>query len=378
MHAFNQEQLEKKLSDAGFFLLSLKVNELYEGKRNVKIKEKEKISLTRNLASLLQGGLSLAESLQGLTQDSKDPNVVSLLVSVSRHVEAGGSLERAFKFHPRTFSRFYTSTVASGESTGALGKTISQLADHLEWRQQLKKKIIELSIYPVIVVILMFCLLTGLFLFILPRFEQVFSELGTELPLLTQIAMQISDIFSSYWYIIFGIFFALIIGVFFALKHPAVKFFFDHYKLKLPIFGKLIYNVTILKFVRSMELCLGNGITIISALELSEGSLGNLYLEKAVEGVKKSVAAQGDLTTPFNLAGVFPNNLIRMIYVGESSGSLPAAFTKARQHYDREVPHMMQTVFSVLEPLLIVVMGVVVGSIALIVILPLVELMQMG
>ncbi|MCF7873823.1 MAG: type II secretion system F family protein [Candidatus Omnitrophica bacterium] len=376
MHAEDESNLEEKLADSGYFLISLKKDKAYEARKNVKLKEKQKINFTRNLASLLQGGLTLAESIKGLIYDAKDPQIIAILTDISHHVEAGGTLAGALRHHPRTFSEFYIATIASGESTGALGKTIEQLSNHLEWKQDLRKKIIELSIYPAIIIILMSVLISGLFIFILPKFQAIFSELGSELPIATQMAMQASGIFSSYWYLIFGFLFLVIAGTIFALKNPKIRFIYDKYKLRLPIFGKLIYDVNMSKFVRSMELCLKNGITILTTLELAENSLGNIYLKNSVQKIKESVGVKGDLTTAFSLVGTFPNNLVRMIHVGESGGSLFAAFEKARAYYDKEIPHRMQAIFAILEPLLIILMGVIIGSLALVVILPLVQMMN--
>jgi len=312
-----------------------------------------------------------------LVADTAELDQLSIIVSIKSYVEAGGTFRDALSLHPKVFSELYRAVVAGGEATGRLGSALEQMSNYLEWQQDLQSKIQGLAIYPIILSVIMLGALGTIVVFVLPKFEALFSDFGAELPMITQLAMSFSKLAEKSWYWMLGAIILLVIMVKLLIKRNYnVARNYDKYKLKLPIFGDVIYKLCVSRFARSTYLCLFNGIPIVTTLEMVRNTIGNKHLETAIDMVKKSVFSGGELSAALSGTGVFPSFMIRMVHVGENAGDLADGFDKTCKFYDKEIPRIISTVFAILEPLIIVGLGVAVMALAFIVFLPLTQLLQ--
>ncbi len=376
MFAENENDLADKLSRLNYMLVSSRSDKLEAGKADIRLKSKKILNFTINLNSLLKGGNRLLESLNILIQDTTDNELSSLVIGIRDFVEAGGSLADAIKLYPKTFSKLYIAMVEAGEKTGKLAFSLEEMANYLDWQLDLRNRIKELATYPIIIFAVMIIVVSILVGWVLPKFEPILLEMGTELPLPTKIVLGVSHFFTRFWYILAGLIFLSVVGVKLALRIPAVQFSMDRIKIRLPIIGNLIYKICLARFCRTMALGLASGIGIIENLELGKEVIGNKVLSDAVLTVKESAVTGGQLYLGFTLTKVFPSLLVRMVEVGERSGNLPDAFKNVYEFYDKEIPRVIKQIFTLLEPLMIVLMGVLVGGIALAVFLPLVRMTQ--
>ncbi len=375
--AADQRVLAEELAKMGYiFITADEVGRLKKGKA-IKIKKGEVLNLTRNLAALLNGGIPLLEALTSLIGDTSELNLLSILISIKSYVEAGGSFRDALALHPKVFSELYRAVVAGGEAAGRLGASLEQMSDYLEWQQDLESKIKGLAIYPIILSVIMLVALGVIVIVVLPKFEALFADFGSELPLITRLAMSLSRIVGKIWYYILGaIILAVIVLKLIIGKSYPLALFFDRHKLKLPIFGDVIYKLCLSRFARSTYLCLFNGIPIVTTLDMVRQTVGNKYLEMAIDMVKKSVFTGGELSMALAGTNAFPSFMVRMIHVGENAGDLADGFNKTCKFYDKEIPRIIGTVFAILEPLIIVFLGVAVLGLAFVVFLPLTQLLQ--
>ncbi|MCF7907605.1 MAG: type II secretion system F family protein [Candidatus Omnitrophica bacterium] len=375
--AGDRKLLAEDLSKLGYIFISAdEVSSLKKGK-TVKIKKKDTLALTRNLAALLNGGIPLLESMTTLIGDTSELDQLSILVSIKSYVEAGGTFRDALSLHPKIFTELYRAVVAGGEATGRLGAALEQMSDYLEWQQDLQGRIKGLAIYPIILSVIMLLAVLVIVVFVLPKFETLFSDFGAELPLVTQLAMSFSKLAEKTWYWMLGGIFLLVFVVKLLIKKfYALALIYDKYKLKVPIFGDVVYKLCVSRFARSTYLCLFNGIPIVTTLEMVRQTIGNKYLESAVDMVKKSVFTGGELSAALSGTNVFPSFMVRMVHVGENAGDLSEGFNKTCKFYDKEIPRIISAVFAILEPLIIVGLGVAVMALAFIVFLPLTQLLS--
>lgn len=376
LFAADENDLSEKLSHLGFILISAEEEKLSAGRKGIRLKSSKILSFTINLSSLLKGGLRLLDALNTLSQDVKDDQLATLIIGLKDFVEAGGSFKDALRLYPASFSRLYISMVAAGEKTGKLDAALEDIANYLEWKADLRAKVIELATYPAIIFMVMLVVISILVGWVLPKFEPIFAEMGAELPLPTKIVLQVSHLFTKSWYLLFGFLVVSVVGLIFLFRSSKFRLFFDRIKLKFPIIGSLIHKITIARLCRSMGLGLSSGIGIIENLDLAKDIIGNSFISNSLLEIKKSVSTGGQLSVAFSLNTVFPPFLIRMIEVGERSGNLLEGFRRVSEYYDKEIPRLIKRIFTLLEPMLIVFMGVVVGGIALSVFLPLVRMTQ--
>jgi type IV pilus assembly protein PilC len=376
LFANNENDLAERIAHSGLLLVSAEEDKPGQRKKNIKLKSTQVLNFTINLSSLVKGGLRLLDSLDALARDTKEVELNSLILELKDYIEAGGSLKDALSLYPRTFSKLYISMVGAGEKTGRLDLALEEMVNYLEWQLDLRAKIIELATYPAIIFAVMLLVVGILVGWVLPRFEPILADLGTELPLPTKIVLGVSHFFTQFWYLFSVAPILLIAGIKMMLKNVKIRLNFDRLKFKVPIIGNLIYKICIARFCRSMDIGLTSGIGIIENIELSKNVVGNAALSNALLEIGESVSTGGQLSVSFGLTKLFPPLLIRMVEVGERSGDLAKGFKKVEEYYDKEIPRLIKRIFTLLEPLLIVFMGVVVGGIALSVFLPLVKMTE--
>ena len=377
--ALDEVDLANKVSNLGYFLTDFKLSR--EGERLSKgtfgkLSSKEVLDITIQLATLIDAGVPLLQALDNLSKDAKSEGSKRVISDIRFHVESGTSLQDALSIYPHTFSKLYTAIVGAGEATGKLSQVLTELAGVLEWQMDLTGKIKEASIYPIILFVVMIgvlALLTGV---VIPKFEPIFEQLSTALPLPTQIVLGLSHLVRRFWWIfliIGGFFFG---GYKFFNKREKGKYIIDSLKLKIPIFGILLRKIALSRFAHTFCLGFKAGIDLLTALEVAKGTCGNLRLERAVAQAKDAVNVGEKLATALEATGEFPPMVIRMIAVGEQSGALAQTLTKVSNFYDKEVTSTIRRLFALFEPMMIVFMGAVVGLIALSMFLPLFKMIQ--
>jgi general secretion pathway protein F len=325
--------------------------------------------ITRQLSTLLSSGVPLMEGLKSLSEENRG-FWRSLLVSVRERVSGGASLSRALEGYQTVFPEFYVNMVAAGEQSGTLDHVLARLADYLERQMAIRGKVRMSMVYPTFMVCVGFVVLSFLFTFVIPKIVKIFEDNKAALPFITVILITISHIFVKYWWAIIAVLVGLVLGVKrFFKQHRALV---DQMKLRLP--GNVIQNLYFARFARTLSFLLAGGLPMLKALELSSKSLGNLFLESKIMDAAKKVAEGANLSASLD---PFPPTLLQLISTGEKSGRLPEVLNRAADSFEEEFGRRIQNTLSLLEPLMILLMGFVVGFIVLAVLLPMFQLNQL-
>lgn len=343
---------------------------------NKRVKPRELLIFTRQLSTIVSSGLPLLQGLDILAEQTEDPNFGAIVDSVAQDVEAGETFSDALRRFPRSFPDLYVSMVRSGEASGDLDGVLLQLADYLESTEELKRRIRSAMTYPVVAFSIIILIAAGLIAFVVPQFAQIFAELGGELPLPTQMLITASDFLRS-WYavpsmILAGILLTLFLRIYGGT--PAGRYNLDALKLRLPIFGALQRKVAISRVTRTLSTLTRSGVNILQALEIVERTAGNEVYARAIREAGDSVRNGESLAGPLAESGAFPAMVTRMIGVGEKTGALETMLMKIADFYDSEVRATVDQLTSLLEPILIVMMGVVVGAIVVALFMPILQL----
>jgi len=377
LEATSSGAVVKTLRDRGLMPLSVNEKKASSLQKEIKIpgfggkiKQKEMALFSRQLATMVNSGLTLIRSLSILEDQSENPTLKQIVVEVRSSVEQGVSLSVAMDDHPKAFSTLYVSMVRAGEVGGALDETLTRLADTLESQARLRSQVKSAMAYPIVVLNLIVFIVMAMLVFVVPIFEKMYADLGGELPLPTQMLINISRFITSKWWLI-GL---VIVGLVFAFKRWKATTQggrqWDALKLRLPIFGKLTQKVSISRFARTFSVLSRTGVPVLQALDIVAQTSGNSVVSDAVIDVQGSVKRGESLAQPLERHDVFPPMVTQMMAVGEETGALDAMLSKVADFYDREVDDTVAALTSLIEPLLIVVMGVVVGGILISLYLP--------
>lgn len=327
-----------------------------------RIKLREVAIFSRQFATMINAGLSLLRALSILAEQTPNKAFSRLIIEVKNDVERGTSLSAAMEKHPKAFNRLYTSMVKAGEIGGVLDDTLIRLADTLESQVELRAKIKSAMMYPVAVFGLVVMIVAAMLMFIVPMFEDLYADLGGELPVPTKMLLAVSGIVTSYWW-------ALLIGtigfvVLFRrwIATESGRATFDKIKLKMPIFGNLVHKTAIARFSHTLASLTKTGVPILQAMDIVAETSGNAVVSAAVLDVKASVREGESIAGPLEEHDVFPPMVVQMIAVGEETGALDTMLEKIGSFYDQEVQTMVDGLTSLIEPLLIVVLGATVGG----------------
>ncbi|MGE5308830.1 MAG: type II secretion system F family protein [Deltaproteobacteria bacterium] len=337
------------------------------------------MQFTTQLAISVDSGLPLLASLKELARTSTKKNVRFVLEDVARRIESGTNMREALAQHPRSFSLLYISIIEAGESTGKLPVVLNDLAKLLEWQMELQAKIQEASIYPAILFLVMVSVVGVMIGVVIPKFKPMLEELGTGLPVPTMIILSLSTFLQNFWWLLVLLIGGSIGGYMWANSQEKGRYEIDKIKLSLPVFGDLINKVALSRFCHTFALSLKSGVNVFSALGIASHVVDNKLIEVSIVKAKDYVNVGEKISTSLELASKgtgrkFPDIVIRMIQVGEQSGSLAETMEKVNQYYDKEVPTTVRKIFAMLEPMMIVVMGLVVAGIALAVFLPMMQM----
>ena len=378
MIAEDETDLANKISKLGYFMVRSKViAATAKAARPSRLKPRDVLNFTIHLATMLDAGVPLVAALRDLARDAEREEIQRIIDDLRFRVESGSSFKEALVFHSRSFSNLYVGVVGAGESTGRIVPCLNDLSTLLEWQLDLKAKIKEAATYPIILFSVMLGVVILLVVKVIPTFEPIFQDAGVDLPLPTQIVLGISHMVRQYWYIFVGIVILSVAGYRFYYSKPTGRYMIDGLKLRFPLFGLLLRKVAISRFCHTFTLALKAGVNVLAAMDIAREVIGNTRLEHAVAKARDSVNVGEKIATSLQISGEIPPMVIRMIGVGEQSGALPLTLDKVNQFYDREVPATIRRIFALFEPMMIVVMGLIVGVVALSIFLPLFQMAQL-
>jgi len=343
-----------------------------------KVPSKTLTVFTRQLSTLISAGLPLLRSLRTLGKQEKDANLKKIMAGLSESVEGGTTFSEALSQHPKAFNKLYVNMVKAGELGGVLEIVLTRLAEFAEKSQRIKGKVTSAMVYPVVVLTIAVGIVTFLMLFIVPKFEAIFKDMlgGRPLPLITQVIMDLSRFIQGNFLLIAG---AIIVAVFaarFAMKMPGVAPAVDNYKLKIPLFGDMLTKTSVARFSRTLGTLVSSGVPILQALNITRDTAGNLRVSKAVESIHDNVKEGESMVTPMEASGIFPPMVVSMVQVGEETGQLPDMLTKVADVFEEEVDNAVSGLTSLLEPVMIVLLALVVGTIVVALFLPLITIIQ--
>lgn len=336
----------------------------------------EVVFFTRQLAMMVRAGLPLADGIQGMAEQPFSPRFKRVIVLLLEALRGGKSFSDALQQHPQLFSKFYVSMVRAGETAGILDQVLERLASIGEEEMELKGRIRSALAYPVLLVCLSLGIVTFLLIAVLPKFVGIFEESGTALPLPTQILLGISRTLQRFWYLIPVLLLAAIVGIRRYARRPHGRHRLHQMVLQIPVLGALIHKTILARFCRIMASLLKSGIPAVPALTITYDLVGNVVIAQAIAHVREAVIGGASLAEPFRLSRAFPPTVVQMIAVGERTGSLDQMFLHLGDYYDGEVERGLRTFTSILEPLLLLIMGLIVGMIALSVLLPIFQLIK--
>lgn len=361
--------VQKSLSDY------LNIN-LFGGKVKPRVKGNDLVIFTRQFSTMVEAGLPVVEILDILMEQADDKGFKLALSEVRSDVRGGSDLSTALGRFPMVFNRLYVDLIRAGEASGELDVILKRLATYLEKNAALRRKIISAMTYPMVSLGMVLMITIGLLVFIVPQFEDIFAKLGAGLPLPTKIVLAISHALTDNWYIVLGVLVGAIVAIYLSRKSARGRYFWDNVKIKMPIFGELFQKVALARFSRTFATMLRSGVPMLGALEIVATTAGNGVVEEAITASREAVRQGEALATPLADCPVFPPMVVRMIAVGERTGAVETLLEKVADFYDEQVDAAVESLTSVIEPVMIGVLGVFVGGIVIALLLPIFELQR--
>ncbi len=338
------------------------------------VDEKEIVVFTRQFATMIDAGLPLVQCLEILASQQENKVFKKALTEIRQSVEGGLTFAAALKQHPKIFTSLYANMVEAGEAGGILDTILNRLAIYMEKAMALKKKVKSAMIYPSTIVTVAMVVVIFLLVFVIPTFKAMFEGFGAALPLPTVIILDLSRLMITYWYLLLGIPVGLVLGLRMWYKTAAGKLAVDTFMLKTPVFGMLIRKVAVAKFTRTLGTLISSGVAILDGLDITARTAGNKVVERAVLQTRASIAEGKTIAEPLKASGVFPAMVVQMIAVGEQTGALDAMLSKIADFYDEEVDTAVSNLTALLEPMLMVFLGVIIGGVVIAMYLPIFKL----
>lgn len=342
------------------------------------VKSKTLMIFTRQLATLIDAGLPLLRGLTVLAKQEKDPVLRNTINALADAVQGGSTFSESMGQHPRIFNKLYINMVKAGELGGVLELVLNRLAEFQEKAQKIKNKVVAAMAYPVIVLIIALAIMLFLLAFIVPKFEQIFKDmLGNKpLPPLTQAVIDASNLVKGNWYYLLAGAVVIIVIYRFIAQSPGGRVMIDRIKLRLPLLGDLSRKSAISRFSRTLGTLVTSGVPILQALNITRDTAGNAIVADAVTKVHDAVKEGESIVQPLEASGVFPPMVISMVDVGEETGQLPEMLMKIAEVYDDEVDNAVEGLTSLLEPIMIVLLALIVGTIVIALFMPLISIIQ--
>lgn len=370
--AAGENQVRAALRRQGVNASKIKKRRMRSG---AKIRPKDIAIFTRQLATMMKAGVPLLQSFDIVGRGNANASVTKLLNDIRTDVETGTSLSAAFRKYPMYFDNLYCNLVEAGEAAGILEGLLDRLATYMEKTEAIKSKIKSALMYPIAVVVVAFVVVSVIMIFVIPAFKEVFTSFGADLPAPTLFVIGMSEFFVKYWYIIFG---GLGGGFYFFMqawkRNEKVQMFMDRLMLKLPLFGDLIFKSVIARWTRTLATMFAAGVPLVEALDSVGGASGNSVYEAATARIQQEVSTGTSLTAAMGNTNVFPSMVLQMCAIGEESGSIDHMLGKAADFYEAEVDDMVAGLSSLMEPIIIVILGTIIGGIVVSMYLPIFKL----
>ena len=374
MRAGGQAVVSASLRRQGILVNKVKKRRTSGGKS---IKQRDIAIFTRQLATMMRAGVPLLQAFDIVARGSANPRLTKLLTDIRTDVETGTSLSSAFRKHPLYFDALYCNLVEAGEAGGILEALLDRLAIYQEKTMAIKNKIKSALMYPVAVLVVAFVVIAVIMIFVIPAFEEVFKSFGADLPAPTLVVIALSKFFVSYWWAIFGF---LGGGTYFFLeswkRSEKMQKAMDRLLLKVPVFGDLVYKSAVARWTRTLSTMFAAGVPLVEALDSVGGTAGNSVYQHATQQIQRDVATGTALTTSMTQTGVFPNMVLQMAAIGEESGALDDMLSRAADFYEEEVDEMVKGLSTLMEPIIIVVLGTLIGGIVVSMYLPIFKIGQ--
>lgn len=368
MRAGGENVVKNTLRRQGINVLRVKKLRLRKGGR---ISEQDITMFTRQLATMMKSGVPLLTSFDIVAKGHSNPSVTKLLMDIKADIETGSSLTQAFRKHPNQFDALYCNLVQAGEQAGILDTLLARLATYKEKILSVKKKIKSAMFYPTSIIVAAFVITAVIMIFVIPAFKELFSSFGADLPAPTLLVMAISDFFVSYWYLIFGSIFGGIYAFLKAWKRSeAVQIAMDRILLKLPVIGEIIRKATLARWARTLATMFAAGVPLVDSLDSVGGASGNYVYRIATKRIQSDVSTGTSLTIAMQSTVIFPNMMLQMVSIGEESGSLDSMLSKVADYYEEEVDNAVEAMSSLMEPVIMVVLGVLIGGLVIAMYLP--------
>ena len=372
--AGGENQVQATLRRQGVLVTKIKKRRMRAGK---KIKPKDIAIFTRQLATMMKAGVPLLQSVDIVARGNPNPSVTKLLNDIRADIETGTAMSSAFRKYPLYFNNLYCNLVEAGEAAGILEELLDRLATYMEKTEAIKSKIKSALMYPIAVVIVAFVVVSVIMIFVIPAFKEVFSNFGADLPAPTLLVITISEFFVQWWWLIFG---GLGFGIYFFMqawkRNEKVQMFMDRLLLKVPIFGDLIEKSVVARWTRTLSTMFAAGVPLVESLDSVGGAAGNSLYKIATDRIQTEVATGTSLTAAMTNANIFPSMVLQMTAIGEESGALDHMLGKAADFYEAEVDEMVAGLSSLMEPIIIVVLGTIIGGIVVSMYLPIFKLGQ--
>jgi type IV pilus assembly protein PilC len=345
-------------------------------KKGGKVKIKVLTVFTRQLATLIDAGLPLLRSLNTLARQERNPVMRNTMTQLATSVESGSTFSEALAQHPGVFNKLYVNMVKAGELGGVLEIVLARLAEFQEKAQKIKGKVTSAMVYPVVVLVIAVLILSFLLVFIVPKFQKIFTEAlpGQDLPGITLFVIGLSHILIDYWYLVLGTIAGVVIAYKIFASTPVGAVVIDRVALRLPVFGDLLSKTAISRFARTLGTLISSGVPILQALNITRETAGNHVVGSAIGRIHDSVKEGESVVGPMEASGVFPPMVTSMVQVGEETGQLPDMLVKVADVYEGEVDNVVTGLTSVLEPIMIVMLAVIVGVIVIALFMPMVKL----
>lgn len=355
----------------------IKVSKQSRFKSGGKVTDKDVTLFTRQLATMMKSGVPLLQAFDIVGKGHSNPAVAKLLGDIKADVETGSSLSQAFRKYPLYFDALYCNLVGAGEQAGILDSLLDRLATYKEKILGIKSKIKSALFYPISIIVVAFVITAIIMIFVIPAFKELFSSFGADLPAPTLVVMSISDFFVTYWWAIFGSIGGGVWFFFYTWKRSEkMQSTMDRLLLKLPIFGNLIKIATIARFARTLSTMFAAGVPLVEALDSVAGASGNRVYYDATKKIQSEISTGTSLTTAMQNSEVFPNMVLQMTAIGEESGALDSMLAKVADFYEAEVDDAVDALSSLMEPIIMVVLGTLIGGMVIAMYLPIFKMGQ--
>ncbi len=374
MRATGEAQVNATLRRQGIKVVEVKKQRLGRGGR---ITDKDITLFTRQLATMMKSGVPLLQAFDIVGKGHSNAAVAKLLLDIKTDVETGASLKQAFEKHPLYFDALFCNLIGAGEAAGILDSLLDRLATYKEKILAIKSKIKSALFYPVAIIVVAFVITAVIMIFVIPAFKEVFANFGADLPAPTLIVMAISEFFVEYWYAIFGGVGGAVYAFFWTWKRSEkVQIFMDRLMLRLPVFGDLVRKSSIARWTRTLSTMFAAGVPLVEALDSVAGASGNYEYYVATKKIQGEVATGSSLTSAMQGTAVFPNMVLQMVSIGEEAGSLDAMLSKVADFYESEVDDAVEALSSLMEPMIMVVLGTLIGGLVVAMYLPIFKMGQ--